>query len=1289
MLGQEQSQSLNASNNFDPVTFNYSSPQIGLETEVTGIRLYIKFYLDDKAYELVDESNDEELTVDVSVNITNQSDIAPFTKTLKISRKEPEQMLVYDLGALIPDGLAHDINISPDFDYSANVFTTNHRASIKLNTKLVTDYHTGTKLTAGGKEILEINNVTPPANPGAMSRLINFSWTADNPYPAFQLQVVKLYNTDPSKKESDEITTQVDWSKALTLELFNDGNATGSKSVAINMIEGTGYYAWRVRPLGNFGEGLTSDPRNLGAWSEHPDNSVLEINQTTSEDYLFYFTDPEEDKNWSYTRVFSEDVDKRKGIIQFANGLNFVQQTQTYLHSSDVMLVTQAVVDYTGRTSINTMPVPIRGEGDLKTYKTDFFRTESNQLYTAKDFDADDNFRDPAKNNASNTFSYYSGTDGLVPDAKNYAFSRVIYYNDGTGRVKEQTGVGEMHHIGTGAGGKTTRFYYTSPTEAELITLFGIEAPSPESVMKITTVDPNGVASVQYKGKDGKLLATAIQEKTTANPVLEELDYPEHTNTLGETSEFKNELNLLSRDGFVTSKRFVLTHHESNLEVTYTPPSDFWTADFGTCIDGNCSYNLRIEIFDLNAPTNEQLYWWHEQPVDNQTQPFTEIVNKIDALGNVIETGIADGEYIVVKTLTPSENNMGELSANNMVVKLQPVIRLIQYWLRSYVSKEPEDGGWSLDHFYQQVIAIPGSIDDRASTEEVKYPEYELFKDLVEGEEKIINWPPDNNFMSALGISNIEITEDENQRPAELIIYTCGEPLVIPLNKELPTYKCVADDEIERTEAFYNLHFNTPYDPDNDQGLLNFEDYMQKKLAGLISGYASITEFYEALFPGYKPYIHNVQPGDFNRMIFHMLTDEYAQVNANVIAGQASTVPGGDPLRIEKRQYTCNELWPKWVNTVRIIEDITETNGEFNVADAFDTESGGSQDDLDDHFNDNFDPPFGGWLFKWIFDIILSNRMREFSGDRLVTVQIKQNLPYMFLHAAGFKFARIKDRWEERTEDYYKVLDEDQNEYDLYTNGGEFSEDLPFIHCPVFAFKYFEYNSRVIIIPFINKKKYLGWEPCERFMNYGLDESPLEGDCVDNEETLKLFADWDFTDRQMFYYCILNKPVFPEEEEGELQDCQYYRDNPLELSQKIRGMNDDCKAVIDRREPEFYNSLKAELIENGYVLGGCEGTENLITQAFLQEMTEGIMTQLKENTCNLSESGWDCEDDFTCDPGYVKIQLDASQPGKVESMYSVMYGDIKLNFKLPTESCPETPEHVLHVQNGEVQPSGN
>ncbi|HEY4789239.1 MAG TPA: hypothetical protein VIH57_24485, partial [Bacteroidales bacterium] len=98
-----------------------------------------------------------------------------------------------------------------------------------------------------------------------------FQW--DNPYPytLYQLQLLRLYNTDPSLQQEDHIMADLDWDKALNIDIpISDvfDNSTGQPVLITNnkteltLGQGTGFYAWRIRPVGNYYEGGIANSMN-------------------------------------------------------------------------------------------------------------------------------------------------------------------------------------------------------------------------------------------------------------------------------------------------------------------------------------------------------------------------------------------------------------------------------------------------------------------------------------------------------------------------------------------------------------------------------------------------------------------------------------------------------------------------------------------------------------------------------------------------------------------------------------------------------------------------------------------------------------------------------------------------------------------------------------------------------------------------------------------------------------------------------------------------------------------
>jgi RHS repeat-associated protein len=306
----------------------------------------------------------------------------------------------------------------------------------------------------------------------------------------YLFEIMKVYDSegiDFSKEES--------WKNALKIQTEN-----GSTSLTLAMAEGSGTYFWRVKPLGNAPGGI-ANPAN---WS----NEMPFIRS-------FEYKHPEEGKNWIYSRTFT-DGNKITEQITYANGLQQLAQQQTRIQGENQVVAIQTIQDYVGRNAISSLPIPVAGLTSLG-YVNGLLRNgtnydgdgdvANNRVYSAADFDG--KIPDPA----IDLGGYYTATNTNnnknegVASAEGYPFSQTIYTADGTGRVREQAGVGFTHSI---KGGKTVQTFYTKATESELVNLFGSEAPDHRSVQKVVTYDANGIASISFQTKDGKVIATAL-----------------------------------------------------------------------------------------------------------------------------------------------------------------------------------------------------------------------------------------------------------------------------------------------------------------------------------------------------------------------------------------------------------------------------------------------------------------------------------------------------------------------------------------------------------------------------------------------------------------------------------------------------------------------------------------------------------------------------------------------------------------------------------------------------------
>lgn len=157
-----------------------------------------------------------------------------------------------------------------------------------------------------------------------------FNWTDSCNAPGYELQIIRLYNTDPATSSDQRtITTTIDWDKALSLHV--DGATT---SIDLTMGEGQGYYAWRVRPIGTYYENGIGNNKNWGSWNalDYTACTSCIFTPSTSANQVFFFTDTDDQKNYQYSRVFTEN-NKVSEQVTYATSLNQVKQTQRYIPS--------------------------------------------------------------------------------------------------------------------------------------------------------------------------------------------------------------------------------------------------------------------------------------------------------------------------------------------------------------------------------------------------------------------------------------------------------------------------------------------------------------------------------------------------------------------------------------------------------------------------------------------------------------------------------------------------------------------------------------------------------------------------------------------------------------------------------------------------------------------------------------------------------------------------------------------------------------------------------------------
>ncbi len=503
-----------------------------------------------------------------------------------------------------------------------------------------------------------LNNTTQlDGSPVISAKQVKFSWSNNVFSPIvpvnYEFQLLKLYNSDPSKTSQSAISTEIDWSKAMTLETKN-----ANTFLSLTLAEGTGFYAWRVRPIANYYEGgyANSLNKNENQWS-YPSVRISKslTKGAINENSFFYFDDVDDNKNinYIYTRYFTEGG-KIKESITYADGLQQVKQTQVYMPSKDIdgtskesNIISQNFQDKSGRNALSTMPEP--NTGKINGYKENYIKNEAtDKPYNIEDFD-NNSSSIPQKIKTDKDYYGPTNLDLSIPDAQGFSLTKTKFSSDGSNRVAEQSGVGQTHMIG---GNHTNKTFFGTASDEELIKLFGDEAPADGTVFKTINQDPNGTQSVQYTSKEGQVIATGMIDDNEAS-TLESLG-----NSDDEITKYKgaSALNIVS-DGSLTSvKRFIVSKDNTIVNLSYNLNSEPIPAGCNN-LNIDCGYTLSIKVF--NADDLSEVAF----PVNNKK--LSELtVNSIGCKGGYTCYSIAPitlqpGSYVISKKLTA-----GKVTAN-------------------------------------------------------------------------------------------------------------------------------------------------------------------------------------------------------------------------------------------------------------------------------------------------------------------------------------------------------------------------------------------------------------------------------------------------------------------------------------------------------------------------------------------------------------------------------------------------------------------------------------------------
>ena len=523
--------------------------------------------------------------------------------------------------------------------------------SLNLIAKMTEEarYHPSADTTTG------CNTNIYTAAAGTYTNPVTLNWTRSgsctDTYPMYEVEVLRLLNEDEELRlDHDQVSATVDWKTAQWFIIYGEAS-----SIRFTLAEGTGFYVWRVRPIGNWYPGGIANELNWGCWTPAPSQgATITLTDTsatsnvttwrsanTSMQYaLFHYTQFDADKNWQFSRMFMEDTDGKAGIAEgmtYATSLLQPVQVQTPVATSGQVLVKQTVYDYAGRPMLVTLPATRAGITDGKLGYDTTIALVGSAKYRDKHFDESNLLRSPTTMDGRIKDYWGDASDKMLPTSDGYPFVRTLQSPDPLGRVIEQGAAGSV--LRTGA--HSVRTSYGSVSERELLSMFGNEAPKRDQVYKVATTDQNGVTSVSYMRYDDKVLATCIVG-TDPSPNLLALNDSSNVNNLLIADTLKGGVNIGKRSLYAATMinlldtvavEFLYDHDQAQFEASCA----------NLC--RSCDYDVYLSVTDVKG---DSLVYADTLRIDSATCASASTFD----LGPVEKT-LLPGQYSMKRVLVP------------------------------------------------------------------------------------------------------------------------------------------------------------------------------------------------------------------------------------------------------------------------------------------------------------------------------------------------------------------------------------------------------------------------------------------------------------------------------------------------------------------------------------------------------------------------------------------------------------------------------------------------------------
>jgi RHS repeat-associated protein len=487
----------------------------------------------------------------------------------------------YSIATYKDYGLAGQTSISNPSDLYLEL-------TIKTNETMDFDYSTSLPATSKiGKNLIAV---------GTNTTYLQAYWDYIPGAESYELEWIHVDDYDASGTYSTPKTTS-----SIPYDFEHDATriVTTDQYYSIPLVYERGWVLFRVRGVGR---SITNNNVRLeGTWSNSGSVSGT-VNSYTSTQ-LFNVTSAHEiDKfNWSSSRTYAEDG--KSGIgISYEDGTMKNRQSVAKLNTEDKVITQSTLYDWQGRPAISVLPAPINE--NYLGYKANLNKKSSSVFFDKNIFDNTGTVTctpitsftmDPV--NSTGAAKYYSpnNTDqdiqqAFVPDAEKRPYVQVEYYPNQTGKVKRQSLPGGTHYLGSG---KEQTYFYSQPSQEELVRLFGTEVGQYTEYQKLVSIDPNGQTSASYIDDKGRTIATALSG-TVANL----LSIPDATNPAQSyTTVLTNNLNDPPNYVYALSNTFMGYAGQAQ-QIFYNVVAPVYTHSCAPSLCLGCIYELDLSITD-------------------------------------------------------------------------------------------------------------------------------------------------------------------------------------------------------------------------------------------------------------------------------------------------------------------------------------------------------------------------------------------------------------------------------------------------------------------------------------------------------------------------------------------------------------------------------------------------------------------------------------------------------------------------------------------------------------------